>query len=110
VSDNHEETTMKVLNICTGWVTQQQHIPDHAKADAALKTIQDAMQNNDRFANDKSQTVTIDVGDGVATFRVDNIVSVTLDDCDLMEATIIEREVWKKTIQAKIASRLAPAA
>ncbi len=100
---------MKTLTVCTGWLLHTQYILDHEKADAACKALKEAMNSHDRFSNDKDKAVTIDTGDGVATYRIETLVMVSLDDCTVVEETIIAREVWSQTIKAKVAARLAPA-
>lgn len=100
---------MKIMTINTGWQSTQQWIPDDARADAAYKALTEAMESYERYDNDKEKTVTIDVGDGRATYRIATLVAVSLDECTGAETTIIEREVWKRALDAKIAARLAPA-
>lgn len=101
---------MKVLHVCTGWLSHQHWISNNEKADAAVAAIQTAMNSYDRFSNDKDKTVTIDTGDGSSTFRIESLVSVSLNDIEAGGDTLIEREVWEASIKAKVAARLAPAA
>lgn len=101
---------MKVLHVCTGWLSHQHWISDNEKADAACAVIQAAMNSYDRYGNDKDKTVTIDTGDGSATFRVESLVSVSLNDVEAGGNTLIERAVWEANINSKVAARLAPAA
>jgi hypothetical protein len=101
---------MKVMTVCTGWMSHCQYITDHQKADTAYKLLKEAMTSHDRFSNDKDKAVTIDTGDGTATYKIETLTMVSLDDCSAGENTIIEREVWTQTIKAKVAARLAPAA
>jgi hypothetical protein len=101
---------MKVLIVCTGWASHQQWISDNGKADAAYAAIKTAMGEYDRFGNDKDKVISVDTGDGQASFRIETLVSVTLDDCDASENTVIERNLWEERLKAKVAARLAPAA
>lgn len=101
---------MKILNVCTGWVSHTQWIRDDAKAEAAYDAIKKAVAEYERFKNDRQDVVTVDTGDGRASFRIENIVSVSIDDLNAeSEETVIERHVWDGRIKAKIAARLAPA-
>lgn len=100
---------MKILAVCTGWMSQQHWISDHEKADAAYAALRTAMNSYDRFDNDKNRSVTIDGGTGPATFRIESLVSISLDDATASEDIVIERSVWEASIKAKVAARLAPA-
>lgn len=99
---------MKIVSICTGWVTHIQYILDNEKADAAYKAIKEAVDGYDKYSNDKQKTISVDVGDGNATYRIDLISMVNIEDCALSETTIIERAAWEAKLKAKIAERLAP--
>lgn len=99
---------MKILQITSGWTTHAQFISDDAKADAAFVALRGAIDSYDKYGNDKDKSVTVDTGSGQHTFRVDSLTAVSIDCCALAEADLIEREIWKRTMDAKVAAALMP--
>lgn len=101
---------MKQLFINTGWQVTHIFFLDDAKADAAYAALKEAMNAYEKFSNDKNKSVSIATDSGDATFRIEALCGVDLEDTSLAEPVVIEREVLKATIKAKVAARLAPAA
>lgn len=99
---------MKIMVVNTGFQSQSQWIFDNEIADKAYADLTIAMASYDKYGNDRTSTVTINVGDGSSTFRLDQLIAVSIEDCALSEKTIIEREVYTRQINAKITARLAP--
>lgn len=97
---------MKVILVTLEWQTTLLIISDNAVADKAYNDLKTAMAEYDRYANDKTKTITIDHGCGERTFRVESLRCVGLDDLSQGEATMIEHAVWQKQIDAKITTKL----
>jgi len=65
--------------------------PAAKNAYAALKT---AMENYRAFKNDRTETVTVTDESGEATFRVDQIASLGIQDCQKSESVQTEYAEW----------------
>jgi hypothetical protein len=81
---------------------------DHDVADAAYAAIKKAMNEYRFLSNDNSKTVTFAFTSGEQTLLVAEIYSVSIIDLAISEKDCIERAVWEKSIEAKVAARLAP--
>lgn len=94
---------MKLLSINTGWQTQRLIFVDDAKADAAYAALKTAIDAYDRFGNDKEKSVSILDDTGEATFKIDLLVAVYIQD--LSEAAD-EAYVQSGIRNARISARL----
>ena len=100
---------MKILTVCTGWMSHTNWIRDDTKADAAYAAICKAMAEYRAFKNDRQETVSVDCGDASASFKVESISAVNLDTLSAeAEETVLERMVWEARLKAKAAARMAP--
>lgn len=99
---------MKILTISTGTMTEQVFISDEKLAVTSYETLKAAMESCDKYGNDTSKIVSIATGAGEAAYCILNITGIRIDDCCTAEPQIIEREVWRRQLEAKIAMRLAP--
>lgn len=100
---------MKMLSINTGWQTQRLVIVDDAKADAAYAALRDAIRTYDRFGNDKQKSVTVTDDSGEATFRIDNLVAVQIEDLsEASDSAFVESAVRNDRIQSKVKAALIP--
>lgn len=71
---------MKMVSINTGWIIQRLIITDDEKALTAYASLKSAMETYERYGNDKLKAVTITDESGESTFKLDNLVSVAIED------------------------------
>lgn len=101
---------MKILTVCTGWVSHTNWIRDDAKADAAYEAIRKAVAEYERFKNERQEIITVDCGDSTASYKVENIVMFNLDTISSeAEETVVEKAVWDARVKARVAALTAPA-
>lgn len=71
---------MKSVSVNTGWQTQHFLFMHDEKAEAAYATLKEAMATYERFGNDKQKSVSVSDDNGEMTFRIENLVVVSLED------------------------------
>ena len=100
---------MKFVSLNLGFHMSVQVCSDDEKAVAACNALREAMASYDKYSNDKDKAVTVDWGDGCqGTYRLDALLSLSIEDATSVESVVIEREVWKRALEAKITARLVP--
>lgn len=100
---------MKSIQIVLGWQVERLQIPDNAKADKAYAEFVAAMGAYEQFRNDKAKTVTIDHGTGTSTFRIENLVAVSIDDMEASEETMVAIHAFNNKVKARAKELAMPA-
>lgn len=72
---------------------------EHEAADMAFSKLKTAIDEYHKFKNDKGESVTIAGSSGETVFRIEHLVSVSLQDASIGERANIEFAKWRKRIK-----------
>lgn len=93
---------MKLLYITTNNVVHHQYIADDTLAETAYQALIVAMDKYKDYDNDQQKVVTIATGHGEAAFRINQLLSVSIDDMEKSMGDIVAVEVLKKKLLAAV--------